>query len=86
MNNPNKFIKLVGKSRTNILFSNQNASPIHKITIRHFSLLPILSRVLKLRYLFLGTAVGSGIAIQNVTSYSFIELLNIILKIFLLEI
>lgn len=56
--------KLLGK------YSNQRLLLLHKQNAgqaaRYFSVVPILSRILKLRYLFLGGAIGGGVAINNV--------------------
>lgn len=49
-------------NKTNI--SNKNISPII-LQKRQFSIIPVFGRLLKLRYLFLGSAVGGGIVIQN---------------------
>ena len=54
------------RSKSYVLFSNRNILS-HLTYKRYFSILPIISRVLKLRYLFIGSAVGGGIAIQNVS-------------------
>ena len=59
MNHSNKILKRIG--RYNL---------ITKQPIRYFSIIPIFSRILKLRYLFIGSAVGGGIAIQNVSTLS----------------
>jgi len=56
--------KVLGKYSSRKLLLNKYAS--NKLPVRYFSIVPILSRVLKLRYLFLGSAVGGGVAIHNV--------------------
>ena len=66
MNHSNKILKRIG--RYNL---------ITKQPIRYFGIIPIFSRILKLRYLFIGSAVGGGIAIQNV-SISFISIFSIL--------
>lgn len=44
---------------------------------RYFSVIPFLGRILRLRYLFLGGAIGGGVAINNVSRHKvFIYLLN----------
>ncbi len=43
-------------------------------TTRFIGFVPILGRVFKLRYLFLGSAFGGGVAIHNVLSFNFFYL------------
>lgn len=58
-------LKILGQpSRTKSLLFKENA----RFDIprkRYFSIIPVFGRLLKFRYLFLGSAVGGGIAIQN---------------------
>jgi hypothetical protein len=69
MNRSYKSFKLLGQSsQTRALLFKE--IPTTNLPKRHFSLIPIFSRVLRLRYLFLGTAVGGGIALKNVTELS----------------
>ena len=56
---------LLGIHPTRRILQNKYGSP-SSIAIRSFSVVPMLSRVLRLRYLFLGSAVGGGVAISNV--------------------
>lgn len=41
------------------------------VAVRYLSVLPFLGRILRLRYLFLGGAIGGGVAINNVCSHCF---------------
>jgi hypothetical protein len=59
-------IKLLGKYSNRSLLLNKYAN-MQRISIRQLGILPIFGRLLKLRYLFLGTAVGGGVAIHNVS-------------------
>lgn len=57
--------KLLGQtSQARSLLFKQN--PTNNLPRRSFSLIPVFARVLRLRYIFLGSAVGGGIAIKNV--------------------
>jgi len=65
MSKPHRIIKLLGQPgpyKAILLKNNANLGLTSK---RYFSIVPLFSRILKLRYLFLGSAVGGGIAIQN---------------------
>ncbi len=70
MNNSKRVFRLFGNNSSNshanrasILFNEKVRFGLHK---RYFSIVPIFGRILKLRYIFLGSAVGGGIAVQNV--------------------
>lgn len=63
--NARKYFLLYGTSGK--LFGANGAAAARSFLVsRGFSIVPIFARLLRLRYLFLGTAVGSGIAINNV--------------------
>jgi hypothetical protein len=56
--------KILGKYSSRRLLLNKYG--VKSNSVRYFGVVPILSRLLKLRYLFLGSAVGGGVAIHNV--------------------
>lgn len=64
MNKSQRAFKLLGQSELtrSLLYKGK---PFTGHSQRYFSLIPLIGRVLKLRYIFLGSAVGGGIAIQN---------------------
>ncbi|CAF0780463.1 unnamed protein product [Brachionus calyciflorus] len=57
------YSKILNKSSRRLLL-NKNAV-FSKHSVRGLGVLPFLGRLLKLRYLFLGSAVGGGVAIHN---------------------
>ena len=61
--NSRRVFKLFGHNDS-ILFNKHTRSVLYR---RSFSIVPLFSRLLKLRYIFVGSAVGGGIAIQNVS-------------------
>jgi hypothetical protein len=64
-----KTLKLLGNANNRlILLNHKYAAPKAHLGIRYFSVVPILTRILRLRYLFLGGAVGGGVAISNVNT------------------
>jgi len=65
MSKPHRIIKLLGQPGPYKSVLLKNPTNFTMPSKRYFSIVPILSRVLKLRYIFLGSAVGGGIAIQN---------------------
>lgn len=67
-------LNLLGRVSSMKLLNRKPNNIQHKTIIRQFSALPILSRILKLRYLFLGSAVGGGVAIHNVIMIIFSRL------------
>ena len=62
--------KLFGKHSSRRLLLNKYGVPSSGTTVRYLSILPFVGRILKLRYLFLGSAVGGGVAISNVSVVS----------------
>ena len=73
--NSRRVFKLFGHNDS-ILFNKHTRAVLYR---RSFSIVPLFSRLLKLRYIFVGSAVGGGIAIQNVskTQPKFHKILNI---------
>lgn len=63
----NKF-KLLGKYSSRGLLLNKYGNST-KYASRYLSIVPLFSRILKLRYLFLGSAVGGGVAVHNVVFF-----------------
>ncbi|RNA43510.1 dynamin-like 120 kDa mitochondrial-like protein [Brachionus plicatilis] len=57
------YSKFLVKNQTKRLLMSKQVA--HRQAVRSFGVLPILGRILKLRYLFLGSAVGGGVAIHN---------------------
>ena len=57
--------RLLGKYTSRKLLLNKYGLT-QKTASRYMGIVPVLSRILKLRYLFLGTAVGGGVAVHNV--------------------
>lgn len=56
--------KILGKYSSRRLLLNKYG--VKSNSVRYFSIVPVLGRLLKLRYLFLGSAVGGGVAVHNV--------------------
>lgn len=61
-----RILKSLSKNSSKLLIS-KNSAFILKTSTRGFGVGAIISRVLKLRYLILGGAVGGGVAIHNVS-------------------
>lgn len=61
------YSKFFVKNHTRRLLMNNHVAL--RQSARSFGVLPFFGRILKLRYLFLGSAVGGGVAIHNVKSF-----------------